>query len=152
MILDLNTVVDQFRAWNKTQRKIRYTADGESWVIKSLNVGRDSVIFEREGDQLGSFQTLELRDADFEIRDHIIIAHLKNGKTVQFQEENPLPQRCQCTGESCGHHAPEQPCTNEVPPIAVVLDLATNQPIPSSERALCLACRAANTETSGDID
>ena len=62
------------------------------------------------------------------------------------------PALCQCTGDSCGHHSHEEPCPNEaVPPIAAVLDLATNQPA-SSERALCLACRAANTETSGDID
>ena len=151
MILDLNTAFEQFRAWNKSQRKIRYTADGESWVIKSLNVGTDSVIFEREGDQPSSFQTLELRDAEFEFRDHIIIAYLKGGKTVQFQEESPLPLRCQCTGESCGHHSPEQPCTNEVPAIAVVLDLATNKLVPS-ERALCSACFAANTETADDSD
>jgi hypothetical protein len=151
MIVDLNTVFDQFRAWNKSQRKIRYT-DGESWVLKSLKVGIDSIVFEREGDQLGSSQTLELRDADFEIRDNAIIASWKSGKAVQFQEENPLPLRCQCTGESCGHHSPEQPCMNEaVPPTAFVLDLATNQPVPSSERAVCLACHAANTETAGDM-
>jgi hypothetical protein len=74
-----------------------------------------------------------------------------------FEElKNELPPSttlCQCTGESCGHHSPEQPCTNEaVPPVAVVLDLATNRPVPSSERALCLACHAANAETAGDID
>jgi hypothetical protein len=60
--------------------------------------------------------------------------------------------RCQCTGESCEHHSPEQPCPNEaVPPIAVIHDPATDQP-PSSERGLCLACHAANMESHGDID
>jgi hypothetical protein len=66
--------------------------------------------------------------------------------------EQGVVMRCQCTGESCEHHSPEQPCTNEaVPPIAVIHDPATNQPVRYSERGLCLACHAANRETLSDI-
>jgi hypothetical protein len=153
MILDLNDVHDQFHAWNKSESGVRITTDGKSWVTTSLNVVKDSILFDQKGAELGSAQTLNLGDAEaFERTDDTIIARWKSGKTVQFQKESPTTLRCQCTGESCAHHSPEQPCTNEaVPPIAVVLDLATNQPVPSSEHALCLACHTAHMET-GDID
>jgi hypothetical protein len=152
MTLDLNDVLDQFHAWSKSESEVRITTDGKSWVT-SLNVVKDSILFD-QGAELGSVQTLNLGDAEvFERTDDTIIARWKSGKTVQFQKENPTTLRCQCTGTSCGHHSPEQPCTNEaVPPVAVVLDLATNQPVSSSQPVLCLACHAANKETEGDID
>jgi hypothetical protein len=154
MILDLNDVLDQFQAWNRSESGVRITTDGKSWVTDSLNVGKDSIFFDQKGAELGSVQTLNLGDAEvFERKDDTIVGRWKSGKTVQFQKEKPTTLRCQCTGASCGHHSPEQPCTNEaVPPVAVVLDLATNQPVPSSQPVLCLACHAANKETEGDID
>jgi hypothetical protein len=154
MILDLKDVLEQFKAWNKSENGVRITTDGKSWVTKSLNVVEDAILFDQKGAELGSVQTLKLGDAEvFERTDDTIIARWKSGKTVQFEEEGSTTSRCQCTGDSCGHHSLGQPCPNEAaPPIAVVLDLATNQPVHSSERGLCLACHAANMETEGDID
>ena len=154
MILDLKDVLEQFKAWNKSENGVRITTDGKSWVTKSLNVVEDAILFDQKGAELGSVQTLKLGDAEvFERTADTIIARWKSGKTVQFQKENPTTLRCQCTGTSCAHHSSKQPCTNEaVPPVAVVLDLATNQPVSSSQPVFCLACHAANKETQGDID
>ncbi len=90
MILDLNDVLDQFHAWNKSESGVRITTDGKSWVTKSLNVVKDSILFDQKGAELGSVQTLKLDDAEvFERTDETITARWKSGKTVQFQKENP---------------------------------------------------------------
>jgi hypothetical protein len=60
MILDLNDVLDQFQAWNRSESGIRITTAGKSWVTNSLNVGKDSILFDQKGAELGSVQTLNL--------------------------------------------------------------------------------------------
>lgn len=47
---------------------------------------------------------------------------------------------CRCGSATCAHHK-DGPCPNRmIPPVSVVHDGVTRQPVPGSESGMCQAC------------